>query len=181
MHFARRIQRLARALVTFGFLLAMVACGSENTTASPTAPAISGEVAVFAASSLTEAFTEVGEAFEAKHPGVNVVFNFAGTPTLRTQLEQGARADVFASANPEQMELAVAANVIEGVSAPFASNSLVVIVPAGGSAVASLQDLAKPGVNWCLPSRTSQRASMPASPFALWARPVASLQTSPSG
>ena len=62
---------------------------------------------------LTEAFTELAQAFETQYPGVHVRFNFAGTPTLRTQLEQGARADVFASANLQQMDLAKASGVVE--------------------------------------------------------------------
>ena len=59
---------------------------------------------VFAAASLRDAFMEAGEVFERVHPGVEVVFNFAGTQELRAQIEHGAKADVFASADLKHME-----------------------------------------------------------------------------
>src|SRR5690554_685818 len=61
---------------------------------------------VFAAASLTEAFTQIGNDFMAAHPGVEVVFNFAGSNELATQISSGAPADVFASANAAQMDVA---------------------------------------------------------------------------
>lgn len=123
--------------------VAFIACSSSGET--PTATGPSGEVTVFAASSLTEAFQEIKSVFESKYPGTTVTYNFAGTPTLRTQLEQGARADVFASANEAQMEQAVSAGVIKGEPVDFATNRLVVITPAGNTQVQSLADLAAPG------------------------------------
>ena len=105
---------------------------------------------VLAAASLTEAFTELGAVFQREHPGVKVEFSFGGSQTLRTQLEQGLQADVFASADPRQMELAVAAGLVAGPPASFASNRLVVIVPSasppGAVRVQRLSDLAQPGV-----------------------------------
>lgn len=106
----------------------------------------SGELTVFAASSLSEVFNEMAAAFQTRHPGSSVVFNFAGTPTLRTQLEQGAQADVFAAANQEQMELALRSGVVAGEPATFATNRLIVVAPAGRESVRSLGDLEKPGV-----------------------------------
>src|SRR5689334_25056248 len=67
-------------------------------------PSVTGELMVFAAASLTEPFTEIGKRLEATHPGLKVVYNFGGSQALRTQLEQGAHADVFASADAVQME-----------------------------------------------------------------------------
>jgi molybdate transport system substrate-binding protein len=110
----------------------------------------SDELVVFAASSLTESFNEIKVAFEAEHPGVNVIYNFAGTPTLRTQLEQGAIAGVFASANAAQMEMAVQSGVIEGAPVAFAANRLVVIAPSGSDRVRKLSDLFSNGVKLVL-------------------------------
>ena len=97
---------------------------------------------VFAASSLTEAFEEMAQAFEDANPGVTVNLNFAGSSTLSTQILQGAPADVFASADVRQME-AVAVEV-EGTPQRFAGNSLVVVTPEGSS-LSTPEDLAKPG------------------------------------
>ena len=85
-------------------------------------------LAVFAASSLTEAFTELEQTFERKHPGVDVQLSFAGSQVLRLQIEQGAPADVFASANATHVEALVDAG-LAGPSRVFASNALVVVVP----------------------------------------------------
>jgi molybdate transport system substrate-binding protein len=109
-----------------------------------------GETIVFAASSLSDAFREIERSFEAMHSGTNVVLNLAGTPTLRTQLEQGARADVFASASQEQMAFAVESRVIEGGPTPFATNRLVIIAAASNMTVQVPEDLAVSGVKLVL-------------------------------
>lgn len=96
---------------------------------------------VYAASSLTEAFTELEAAFEERHRHVDVALTFAGSQVLRVQIEQGARADVFASANPEHLE-ALAAQGLVGPGSLFAHNALVVIVPVANPAgIHSLADL----------------------------------------
>lgn len=87
-----------------------------------------GRLNVYAASSLTEAFTELESVFESANPGVDVVVTFAGSQVLRLQIEQGARADVFASANPEHMQALVDSGLV-GASLVFARNDLVIIVP----------------------------------------------------
>ena len=77
-----------------------------------------------------DAFNEIAAQFQAANPGVKVVYNFGGTPALRTQLEQGARADVFASANLEQMDLAVKNGLVAaGAPKSFARNKLTIVVP----------------------------------------------------
>jgi molybdate transport system substrate-binding protein len=103
---------------------------------------------VFAAASLTDAFTELGEEFEAANPGVSVAFNFAGSQALRTQIEEGAPADVFASANQIEMDLLVTgAHVAQGAPQIFLNNKLVVLLPEGNPAVLQrLEDLASPGL-----------------------------------
>lgn len=103
---------------------------------------------VFAASSLGDAFTEIGAVFQADNPEVTISFNFAGSSALATQLvEGGAPADVFASANQKQMDVANDGGRIGSEPVTFARNRLVLIVPADNPAqIASLEDLAKPGV-----------------------------------
>lgn len=116
----------------------------ENPTAAPAARALT----VFAAASLTDAFTEIGENFEAANPGVAITFNFAGSQALRTQIEEGAPVDVFASANNKEMDTLVGGGfVTEGTPQVFLTNKLVVILPADNPArLDSLDDLANPGV-----------------------------------
>ena len=99
---------------------------------------------VFAAASLTDAFTELGQKFDARS-GNTTVFQFAGSQALRTQLENGARADVYASANTAQFDPLVGAGLV-GAGQPFVSNKLAVIVPRAGRKVTTLRDLAAPGV-----------------------------------
>ncbi len=117
-------------------------------TNSPTPAAVEHDLNVFAAASLTGAFMEIGREFEAAHPGVKVNFNFAGSQILRMQIEQGAQADVFASADHKNMERLVAENLVnQGTRDDFATNKLIVILPAGNPAdLKSLSDLAKIGV-----------------------------------
>lgn len=86
------------------------------------------ELSVFAASSLTEAFGAIEAAYEAQHPEVDVRLTFAGSQVLRLQLEQGARADVFASANEEHMRQLQNGGLVPA-SHTFAHNELVVVVP----------------------------------------------------
>lgn len=110
------------------------------------------ELTVFAASSLTDAFEELAEAFENQNEGVDVVINFGGSSQLAAQLREGIDADVFASANPTQMGNVVAAGRISaGTEAIFVSNRLTIVVPADNPAgIASFADLAEPGVQLIL-------------------------------
>lgn len=131
------------------FTLLLSACLAPTPT--PTRPPTQ-TLTVFAAASLTEAFTEIGQAFEAAHPGVSVEFNFGGSQSLRTQLEQGAVANVFASANAKEMNAAIAAGwVASGTAQVFLTNRLVVILPATNPGnVQTLADLARPGLKLVL-------------------------------
>jgi molybdate transport system substrate-binding protein len=117
-----------------------------------TKPALNGELTVFAASSLTDAFNEIATQFQSANPGVKVTYNYNGTPTLRTQLEQGAHADVFASANTDQMDMAVRSGlVITGTQKNFAQNKLTIVVPKDNPAkITGPVDLAKPGIKLVL-------------------------------
>lgn len=111
---------------------------------------LSGQVTVFAAASLTESFQQMGRMIEQANPGAKLIFNFAGSPTLRTQLAQGAKADVFASADEPNMQGAQKDGSIVGQPRIFVQNKLVVITPAKKNAVTQLQDLAKPGIKLIL-------------------------------
>src|SRR5687767_7331690 len=86
--------------------LLLLVTSHSSPTAVQAAPHPTGELIVFAAASLTEPFTEIGTRLEASYPGLKVIYNFGGSPALRMQLEQGAQADVFASADTVQMERA---------------------------------------------------------------------------
>ncbi|MCI0549562.1 MAG: molybdate ABC transporter substrate-binding protein [Anaerolineae bacterium] len=122
------------------------------TACAPTEVLEARTLTVFAAASLTDAFTEIGTEFAADHPGATVVFNFGGSQNLRTQIEQGAVADVFASANVKEMDTLAAQNFIKA-SAPqvFLRNQLVVILPQDNPAgLSSLEELNKPGLKLVL-------------------------------
>ncbi len=98
-------------------------------------------LSVFAASSLTEAFRHLEGLFEAAHPGADATLSFAGSQTLRLQIEHGARADVFASADPRQAALLAAAGLVDE-ERTFAYNELAVIVPiANPAGIESFRDL----------------------------------------
>ena len=102
-------------------------------------------LSVFAAASLTGAFLEIGENFETANSGVTVIFNFAGSQILRTQLEQGAVVDIFASADHKNMDFLVSENLVaENTYQDFATNQLIVILPINNPGqVHTLNDLAK--------------------------------------
>lgn len=100
---------------------------------------------VFAASSLTEAFEDLARGFEAAHPGIAVQLTFAGSQALRLQIEQGADADVFASADERHMAALVELGEV-ATSVVFARNELVVIVPTENPAgIATFADLPNAG------------------------------------
>ncbi|MFJ6673397.1 molybdate ABC transporter substrate-binding protein [Actinosynnema sp. NPDC091369] len=117
-------------------LLVVAGCGAPGAGAD-------GRVAVFAAASLTEVFTELAEDFEAAEPGVDVVLNFAGSSALAQQVGQGAPADVFASASSATMAQVVAAGATAAEPVTFARNRLEIAVPAGNPAgITGLADFA---------------------------------------
>ncbi len=124
-------------------------------------------ITVYAAASLAEAFAEIAEEFESQNTGVSVKLNLAGSQRLRSQLELGAKADVFASADNVQMDLAVDADLvadsIDKPPATFATNSLAVIASGGAEAgpVQTLEDLATLGVRVVL-----AHPSVPAGAYA---------------
>ncbi len=138
------MKRCLLMVIYLAYLLG--ACRSTDVPSKPRT------LTVYAAASLTEAFTELGQAFEIAHPGVTVAFNFSGSQNLRTQIEQGAPADVFASANMKEMETLIEQNTIEpGTPRVFLANRLIVILPKDNPAgIRTLEELGKPGLKLVL-------------------------------
>lgn len=137
--------------------LALAACGSGASDtgsgggAAASGSSITGNVSVFAAASLTESFTQIGKDFEAAHPGVSVKFSFAGSSALATQINEGAHADVFASAAAKNMKDVTDAGNGDAAPTTFVKNQLVIAVPKGNPQhIAGLADLVKPGVKVAL-------------------------------
>jgi molybdate transport system substrate-binding protein len=127
--------------------LAVVVAGCGPTTSPSGGSSSSTTLTVFAAASLKNTFTTLGQQFEAAHPGTEVTFNFAGSSDLATQLQNGAPADVFASADTTNMTKATAAKLVAGTPVDFATNTLEIAVPPGNPAhITSFSDLAEPGV-----------------------------------
>ena len=117
--------------------------------ASPSRPAT--PLTIFAAASLTDAFRSVGQAFTRENPGPELTFSFAGSQQLAAQLEQGARADLFAAADERWMAFVRRKSLIEGDPVVFANNWLVVIYPKSNPArINRLEDLARRGVKLVL-------------------------------
>jgi molybdate transport system substrate-binding protein len=127
-------------------LMAAPVAATEAPTIAPTVAPELRTLTVFAAASLTDAFTEIGKNFEAANPGVTVTFSFAGSQALQTQIEQGAPADVLASASKSYMDLLVTDKYVAAdVPQNFLTNKLVVILPANNPArLEKLKDLANP-------------------------------------
>ncbi|MCG8350938.1 MAG: molybdate ABC transporter substrate-binding protein, partial [Chloroflexales bacterium] len=146
-----------RLSVVFPFVLlvlALAACGASP-VAQPTTALLqdaSDPLIVFAAASLTDAFEAIAQTFERDNPGVDVVRNFAGSQLLAAQLNEGASADVFASAHRTQLETIIQeGRVISGTEQTFARNRLVVVVPEDNPArLQTLHDLANPGIKLVL-------------------------------
>jgi molybdate transport system substrate-binding protein len=132
----RRILGTAAAALTAAAMLAGCSNSSPN----------SGDITVFAASSLKSAFTALGTQLEKGNPGTHVKFSFAGSSDLVAQLTGGAPADVFASADTATMTKVVDASLVAGNPVNFATNTLTIVTPPGNPKhLASFADLAKPG------------------------------------
>jgi molybdate transport system substrate-binding protein len=126
--------------------IVLSACGSVATPVAAPDP-VQGTVTMFAAASLTEAFTQVGTDFHARHKGATIQFNFAGSSTLVTNLTNGAQADVFASADEPNMARVTAAGLTAAPARIFATNRLEIVVEAGNPKhITGLADLAQPGL-----------------------------------
>ena len=125
----------------------LAACAGQSTPAASTAASLSGSITVFAASSLTAAFTRIGTTFEKARPGAKVQLTFAGSSTLAAQIQQGATGDVFASADQPTVQQLVDAGLVSGLPSIFARNRLQIVVAAGNPKhIGGLADLSRAGL-----------------------------------
>lgn len=125
--------------------LTLAGCSQPSTSStSTTMPEVNGQITVFAAASLTESFKKLGAEFEAARPGTKVSFNFAGSSALAQQVNNGAPADVFASAAPANMKQATDAGSVTATPTTFARNTLQIAVPKGNPGkISGLPDFAQ--------------------------------------
>jgi len=132
-------------------LAAILSVALATPASTPAATTGKSTLEVFAAASLADAFNELARKLEAQRPGLTVRLNLAGSQQLVAQLEQGAVADLFASADERWMGYAKTQGLVEGDAMTFAHNRLVVIVPKPNPArIGKLQDLAKGGIKLVL-------------------------------
>lgn len=143
----RSLARAAVAAAVAAVLAVTAGCGSGGTGA----PGGPRTVTVFAAASLTGVFGELERRFEQANPGVDVVFNFAGSSGLARQITQGAPADVFASADERNMATVTEAGLAAGPPVVFATNTLqIATAPQNPQRIGALADLARPGLRTVL-------------------------------
>jgi molybdate transport system substrate-binding protein len=148
--------RVAFTITAVLFLVLAVACGGSDSTATkPQSQSgetvVSGKITVFAAASLTDSFNEIKAEFLKKNPRADIEFQFAGSPALRTQLEQGAKADIYASADMPNVTQALSAGLVKDTGKIFVRNSLVIITPKRNPAnITKPQDLNKSGIKLVL-------------------------------
>jgi len=151
-----------------------VTAGSASATASAghvEASKPTGSITVSAASSLTEVFNQLGRQFQKQYKGTTVTFNFGSSSTLETQIQQGAPADVFASADTANMDKLSTAGDVSGKPVVFARNLLEIAVAKGNpKKIKTLADTLKPGVQLVLCA-----ATVPCGKFALQAYQQAGL------
>ncbi|HZQ85276.1 MAG TPA: molybdate ABC transporter substrate-binding protein [Acidimicrobiales bacterium] len=147
-----RIYRLLTVVVLPAVVPALVltGCGKSKSAAKPASPTttgapskLTGSLTVFAAASLTEAFIDEKTALRTSAPGLQLTYSFAGTSALVQQIQQGAPADVFASADQKNMQTLVTAGLVEAPKT-FARNKLeIAVAPGNPKHITGLADLAK--------------------------------------
>ncbi|MEV1292015.1 molybdate ABC transporter substrate-binding protein [Pseudonocardia sp. NPDC049635] len=145
---SRSVPRGVGAALAASVLAVLAGCGGGDTggdQAQPGEQPQGGTLTVFAAASLTGTFEELEQGFEAANPGTDVVFNFAGSSALAQQINQGAPADVFASADQNNMTKVTDAGNAAGEPVVFATNTLqIAVAPDNPRSVSSLEDLVNP-------------------------------------
>jgi molybdate transport system substrate-binding protein len=135
-----------RIAATAAAAVLLAGCAGGTTGSGSAAPPTEQTtLTVFAATSLTEVFTELEPRFEEVHPGVDVVFNFGASSDLAQQIVNGGPADLFAAANTSTMKTVSDAGLVDGEPTVFATNVLQIVTPPGNPAgIASFTDLARP-------------------------------------
>ncbi|WP_245676373.1 molybdate ABC transporter substrate-binding protein [Nocardia niwae] len=138
------IRKWGAATATVLAVVTAAGCGSDGTTEHADGQHVSGTVTVFAAASLTETFGELGRQFEAAHPGVKVIYSFGASSALAEQINQGAPADVFASAAPKNMQQVRDEGEVTTAPVTFVRNRLEIVVPKGNPGhITGLADFGK--------------------------------------
>lgn len=158
VRFPRRVRVLRPGGAIAAALLALAGCSSgpaAGSAASGGDGKISGSVTVFAAASLKESFTALGERFEKEHPGTDVTFSFGGSDSLAAGITNGAPADVFAAAGTTTMKIVTDHGDVSGRPAVFARNRLTIAtLPGNPHRITALKDLTRPGLKVVLCDRT---------------------------
>ncbi len=135
-----------RAVAALAVAALCSSCGT-SAPASTSPSAVSGTITVFAASSLTAAYTAISRDFEKAHPGSMIKLSFGGSSTLVAQIQQGAIGDIFASADQPNMQKAVDAGLVAESPSIFAHNRLEIVVGAGNPKhITGLSNLAQSGL-----------------------------------
>lgn len=148
---SRRPRSWRRSAGLAALVAVLAGCGAGAPSAQTPSGSAAGSgagasITVFAAASLARPFEEIGAQVERTHPGSDVRFQFAGSADLVTQLREGAPGDVLATADEASMARAASAGLVEE-TAPFATNTLTIVVPTGNpAAITSFADLARDGV-----------------------------------
>jgi molybdate transport system substrate-binding protein len=139
--------RTCRVLIAVVTLVALAGCGNSSKSSSSSAGSkLAGDLNVFAAASLTNAFTDEQTALKTSTPDLSLTYNFAGTQQLVQQIQSGAPADVIASADQKNMQTLIDAGLVETPTV-FARNKLeIAVAPGNPKHIRTLADLEKPGV-----------------------------------
>jgi molybdate transport system substrate-binding protein len=176
--------RLRRTMVTLVVAAAVMlgACSSDNTTVSgasssvPTSSTrqVSGTIIVFAAASLTESFSDEQTTLKTEQPGLSVTYNFAGSGALVTQIQQGAPADVIATADAASMQKLVDGDLVEPPTT-LAKNKLEILVaPGNPKKIKGLSDLGRSDITF-----VTEDDTVPAGKYAAQALANAGVTVSP--
>ncbi|PYY61441.1 molybdate ABC transporter substrate-binding protein [Curtobacterium sp. MCSS17_011] len=148
-----RLRPFAALALAATVALGLAACSAPDTGSGASAPAGSdtegptGSITVFAAASLQQTFTTLGKQFETANPGASIRFSFAGSSDLVTQIQNGAPADLFASADQANMAKLTSDDLVTGSPQDFATNVLeIAVAPGNPRGIGGLDDLTAPGV-----------------------------------
>lgn len=170
--------RFVALACVFLMLLGVVSCGGGAGSVSGSGGGgkkQGGTLTILAASSLIDAFGELGKTFENQNEGVTVKQSFESSSTLLTQIQQGAPADVFASAATEEMDTAVDDGLVAGKPQVFVKNREIIMVPKDNPAdITEFEDVANPGVKLALAQK-----DVPAADYALQILDKANAQYGP--
>ena len=138
--------RIRRSLLALVVIVVLAALTAAPAGAARSSAKTSGSITVSAAASLTEAFTKLGSGFQRKNPKATVTFNFGSSSALVTQIQGGAPADVYASADLTNMDKLVSGGQVTTTPTPFARNQMQIAVkPGNPKNIKSVADLANVG------------------------------------